>query len=804
MSRIDTKVENMDTHNDSSFGALLRHLRSAAGLTQEALAERAQLSIRGIKYLEHDDRKPYGDTVRRLAEALGLDADTRASFESAARHGASAAAEDSQHGSDFPMPPHLANGLIGREMAIAALRELLGSNTVRLVSLTGPGGVGKTALALHVAAELRTTFPDGVAFVPLASLGDPGLVLSTIADTLGVGQAAEPVLERLRTCLRGKRLLLVLDNCEHLLDAAPSLADLLGHCAPLKVLATSRAPLRIRGEREFPVSPLALPDRARLPPPAELAEVPAIALFMDRAMAGRPDFAITPGNAAAVAEICIRLDGLPLAIELVAARIKLLTPQVMLRRMGRLLPLLSDGPRDLPARQRTLRDTVAWSCALLTVPERLLFRRLAVFAGGWTFDGLGAIHEVEGDLPLDLLDSMASLVDQSMARRDEGDDGEPHFAMLQTIREFALEQLAESGEEADIRDRHARYLVAIAERAVVHLESADQATWLDRLARDDGNFRAALAWAHERAYADLGLRLVRALNVYWFVRGHLVEGYEQTIRFTRLPESMAFPHLCIDALNAAGFLAREFGDYARASAASRESLALSHRLNDRKRAADALANLGYVALQQGKQADARDLFQRSLATNRELGNRQGIADSLSFLALTAFRANDLDAARRMNEESLAIWAALDDRQATVWARTRLALVLLEQGAYAAAYRELMESLITARELDFRLGYSWSFDGLAHVASRHGAPRLAARLAAAAASVRESAGIRLSPLEQTENDRLLDQIRAAIGTDTDAGAPANHQQWTVDGVISTVQQELGTMAILAGQTSQPCA
>ncbi|MDQ6907438.1 MAG: tetratricopeptide repeat protein [Chloroflexota bacterium] len=794
----------MDTHNDSSFGALLRHLRLAVGLTQEALAERAQLSVRGIKYLEHDGREPYGDTVRRLAEALGLDADTRASFELAARSGAAAAVRNRHRGSDSPGLPRPPYGLIGREVTIAAVRELLGSDAARLVTLTGPGGVGKTALALHVAPELRATFPDGVAFVPLASLVDPSLMLSTIADTLGVGQAAgQPVLARLCTYLRGKRLLLVLDNCEHLRDAVPSLADFLGQCAAVKVLATSRAPLRIRGEREFPVSPLALPDRARLPPPAELAEVPAIALFIDRAMAGRPDFAITPGNAAAVAEICIRLDGLPLAIELVAARIKLLTPQAMLRRMGRLLPLLTDGPRDLPARQRTLRDTIAWSCALLTVPERLLFRRLAVFAGGWTFNGLGAIYEEQGDLPLDLLDCLASLVDQSMVRRDRGDDGEPHFAMLQTIREFALEQLAESGEEADIRDRHARYLAGLAQRAVEHLEGADQATWLDRLARDDDNFRAALAWAHERAYADLGLRLARALNVYWFVRGHLVEGYEQTIRFTRLPESMAFPHLCSDALNAAGFLARESGDYARASAASRESLALSHRLNDRKRAADALANLGYVALQQGEQADARDLFQRSLATNRELGNRQGIADSLSFLALTAFRANDLDAARRMNEESLAIWAALGDRQATVWARTRLAHVLLEQGAHADAYGEFMMSLITARELDFRPGLSWSFDGLAYVASRHGAPRLAARLAAAAASVRERAGIRLSPLEQTENDRLLDRIRAEIGTKMYADTWENHQQWSVDEVISTVQQELGTVTILAGQTPHPC-
>ena len=785
----------MDSHDMPPFGALLRRHRSAAGLTQEELAERAQLSVRGIKYLERDGRRPYGDTVRRLAGALGLDADARAHFEAAARRGTSTAAGDEQHGR-FRPPPRLPNGLVGREAAIAALRTLVGGDAGgRLVTLTGPGGVGKTALALHLAAEMHAAFPDGVAFVPLASLADPGLLLPTIADALGVSAAAERQgLEQLGTSLRGKRLLLVLDNCEHLPDAAPALADLLGYCEPLKVLATSRAPLHIRGEREFPVPPLALPDPERLPPPAALAAVPAVALFMDRAVAVRSDFAVTPGNAAAVAEICIRMDGLPLAIELAAARIKLMTPQAMLGRMGLLLPLLTGGARDLPERQRTLRDTIAWSYDLLTGSERVLLRRAAVFAGGWTFEGLEAISEAAGDLSLTLLHGMASLVDQSMVGQDDGGEGEPRFDMLRTIREFALERLAESGEETDVRDRHAAYLVRLAERAASHLEGADQAIWLDRLARDDDNIRAALAWAYDREDADLGLRLVRALTIYWFVRGHLVEGYEQTIRFAELPGSTALPTLRGDALNAAGFLAREYGDYERAYAAGRESLALSHQLNDRKRAADALANLGYVALQQGKHGDAQELFQRSLATNRELGNRQGIADSLSFLALTAFRSRNLDGARRMNEESLALWEALDDRQATVWARTRLAFVLLEQGAHAAAYREFMRSLVTARELDFRLGFSWSLDGLAHLAARQDIPYLAGRLAAAASSVRAVAGIRLSPLEQTENDRLREEIRSAIGGETDVDTWANGERWTVDEVIATVQQAFGTMDV----------
>lgn len=351
-----------------------------------------------------------------------------------------------------------------------------------------------------------------------------------------------------------------------------------------------------------------------------------------------------------------------------------------------------------------------------------------------------------------------------------------------------------------VRDRHAIYMTGLVEHAASHLESADQALWLDRLARDDANIRATLAWTYERKQADLGLRLVRALNLYWFIRGYLVEGYEQTIRFTRLPESAAFPLLCSDALNAAGYLAREYGDYTRAYDASRESLTLSHRLNDRKRAADALANLGYVALQQGKHGDAYGLFQRGLTTYRELGNQQGIADSLSFLALTAFRANDLDAARRMNEESLALWEAIDDRQGTVWARTRLALVLLEQGALAAAYDTLMTSVITAQQLDFRSGLSWCLDGLSRLAWRSGTSDLAVRLAAAAGAVRTDVGIRLPPLEQMEHDRLQAEFRAVIGTEGSADAWTNCGQWTVDELISTCQQALGTADIGDGATT----
>jgi len=355
---------------------------------------------------------------------------------------------------------------------------------------------------------------------------------------------------------------------------------------------------------------------------------------------------------------------------------------------------------------------------------------------------------------------MAALLDQSMILRMEGIGGEPRFDMLHTIREFCLERLAR--EAAQVRGRHAGYFVALAEEAAPHLEGQEQAMWLNHLAREADNLRAALNWLYAQGGAETGLRLVRALKVYWFVRGHLIEGSERAAAFATLDEAAAYPLLRGDALTAAGFLAREYGDYDRAEAASRQALALAHRLHDRQRAADAMANLGYVALQRGEDDAARDLFRRSLATYREVGNLQGIADSLSFLALTAYRGGDLAAARHLNEQSLAIWEGLDDRQATVWAQTRLALVLLAQGEHAAAYERLMASLETSQALDFRWGFSWCFDGLAHLAATAGEHALAARLLAAAEAVREAAGVRLSHAELAENDRLRERLRKELG------------------------------------------
>jgi predicted ATPase/DNA-binding XRE family transcriptional regulator len=427
---------------ETSFGDLLRRHRIAAGLTQEALAERAGLSTRGISDLERGARElPRKDTLRLLLEALDLSAADRPAIIAAARR-PPATAPRGAHADQLSGLPVPLTSLIGREADVAAVSALLTEPAVRLLTLTGPGGTGKTRLALAVAERLASAFLDGVIFVPLASLGDSSLVASAMAHQLGVREAAGQTLaEALTAHLRDKRMLLVLDNFEHLRPAAPLVTELRAGCRSLKFLVTSRVRLRLSGEREVPVPPLALPSAGSALAPDELAIVPAVQLFVARAQDIKADFALTDENAPAVADICLRLDGLPLALELAAARVKILSPATLLVRLDRLLPLLTGGAQDLPDRQQTLRNTIAWSHDLLGEEERILFRRLGVFAGGWTLQAAEAVANDNGGV--DVFEGLTSLVDNSLVRQGDEAGDEPRFTMLETIREFALDQLHE-------------------------------------------------------------------------------------------------------------------------------------------------------------------------------------------------------------------------------------------------------------------------------------------------------------------------------------------------------------------------
>ncbi len=652
--------------------------------------------------------------------------------------------------------------LVGRDAERVELGHTLA--TARLMTLTGPGGIGKTRLACAVAADQRQAFPDGIVFVNLAPVRDPELVGSVIAQTLDISeQSGHPAIEAVAAHLRDQRLLLVLDNFEQVADGAPLVRVLLERAPRLTILVTSRTSLRLSGEREFPVPPLSVPDAGLVAPTLEIAAVPAVTLFVQRAQGVKPGFHLTNENGPVVAEICRRLDGLPLAIELAAARVKVLTPETMLTRLDRPLALLVGGRRDQPERQQTVRRTIAWSYNLLSAPEQRLFHRMATFVGGWSLDAAEAICDPDGALGIAVLDGLSSLVDKSLVQqRDQPNQSDGvRFGMLETIREFAVERLTESEDHESIHLGHSAWFLALAERARPHLESSDQAIWFNRLEREEGNLRAALDHARERGDAELGLRLVIALQMYWFIRGRIGEGCDQTLGVLALPRSAEFPVLRADALNGVGLLARD-GDEVLSLRVSLESREIARRVGDRKREADAVANLGYLALQRGDLEEAQRFAGEVLAISRSLANRQSIADATSVLALVAFQRNDLDTATRLNEESIALWEALDDDSAIVWARTRLAPVLIQRGEQKRALCELESALETARRLDFRWGQSWAFDALAQLAAALAAHHTAAFLATAGAAVRAAAGLTPSAAEQAEIDRLRHRLVEALG------------------------------------------
>jgi predicted ATPase len=585
-------------------------------------------------------------------------------------------------------------------------------------------------------------------------VSDPEQVVAAIVRAMQPdGQTGQPSLAALAGLLAPHRALLVLDNFEQVVDAAPLVTALLERARGCRVLVTSRAPLRVRGEIEYTVPPLPLPEAENVGDEASIMRSPATALFVRRARDTKPDFAVDAAQAAAIAGVCRLLDGLPLAIELAAARVKVLSPVTMLARLDRPLELLVGGARDLPARQQTLRGTIAWSHDLLSPAEQRLFRRLGVFVGGWTLEAAEAVAAPDGDLGLGVLDGVASLVDKNLVVRRDDEDGGARFALRETVREFAVEQLASSADGVAVRDRHAEYMVALAEHSAPHLEGRELPRWMRRLDREEGNLRAACQWLRDRRDAERTLRLLTALRIYLFIRGRLAEGCDDLLAVAGMPEATGVPGLRVDALIAAAFLAREYGDYDRASAAGAEARDEAERIGDPARKADALINLGYVALQRGDHRAARDLFGESLRLNRAMENAQGVADALSFLGLAAYYEGDLAAARYLDEESLAIWERLNDRQAIVWARTRLGSVLTRQGAFPEATAQFVAALAISRELDFRWGYSWSLDGLAQLAAIRGEREVALELTTAAAAIRTAFGLRLPPTEHEEIARL---------------------------------------------------
>jgi predicted ATPase/transcriptional regulator with XRE-family HTH domain len=678
-----------------AFGELLRRLRNAAGLSQEDLAGRSGVSRNGISDLERRACQiPRFETVRMLADALTLSEDERAALIAAARPMASGKAPAARRPLSLVSFPAPLTGLIGREAELAALSAGLQDPDVRLLTVTGPGGVGKTRLALAAAAELLDDFPDGVWFVDLAPLNDPTLVLPTVARALGLREGSDRSLaDVVSVSLAAKHLMLVLDNYEHLLAAAPVVSDLLKAGPNIVVLVTSREPLCLRGEQEVAIDPLPLPEYQDSY--AVLAQNPAVRLFVHRARAVKRDFDLTDENAGVVTAICRQVDGLPLAIELAAARVKVLPPVALLARLENRLSLLAAGPRDAPARQRTLRDTIAWSHDLLTSEEQTFFCRLGVFAGGWTLDAADEVTNLDGTL--DVLEATASLVAKNLIRQADQVHREPRFTMLETIREFAVAELDQDTAEADrVREGHAGWCLALATavtpRPTVVGEPASLELSLAKLTEDYDNLRVALAWFADRHDAEALAQLTGTLAWFWHWTGYGHEGREWTERALRMRADASVEARIQLLAGIAVFLAR-MGDHQRATALGEELLALAQDTQHSEAEACAWFLLSRAANQRGANVEATAFAEKAVERFRQLPASSWLPWAVQRLGIEADIAGEFERAAALQAEALERFRAFGDTLGIAYTLRRLGLTRDHMGdreQAAALYRESLQ------------------------------------------------------------------------------------------------------------------
>jgi non-specific serine/threonine protein kinase len=784
------------------FRALLRRYRLAAGLSQEELAERTGLSVAGLSALENGRRHaPYRHTVGLLANALGLSGAETATLEAAVdrvRAPASASPpapaghdrETTPAGGDKSSPvlasqttrtnlPVQLTSFIGREREQGEVRALLQGAT-RLLTLTGAGGAGKTRLAQAVAGAVLSEYPDGVWLVELAPVADPVHVPKAAARTLEVAeQPGRPVRDSLVDALRPKHLLLVLDNCEHLVQACAELVEaLLRACPDLRVLATSRQSLHVAGETTWRVPPMAVPPGARVPSDELLAHFDATRLFVERAMGGLPSFALSDQNRPAIVRICSRLDGIPLAIELAAARVAVLGLDQIDERLGDRFRLLTAGSRTALPHQQTLRATLDWSFGLLSKRERIVFRRLAVFAGGWILEAAEDICAGEGIGGEAVLDLLAGLVDKSLVVADAAGEAR-RYRLLETMREYGWEKLRATGEEAAVRDRHRDWLLALAEEADGQLRGAQQAAWLTRLESEHDNFRAALAWCTgEHRDVEAGLRLAGALAWFWRLHGHIGEGRRWLTLALAPPGGAASSARC-RALNGAGLLAEPQGDDAAATALLEESLRLGRELGDSSAMAWALHGLGRVAEAMRDFSRANAVLEESLVHFRACDDLAGCAYSLLRLANVARERADYARAAALYAETLTAAREGGDTWLLGWTIALTANLAFLQGAAQRAAGLFREGLVLLHAIRATWGIAECLSGLAGVAGVQGQSEQAARLCGAEQALRA----RLGMSTNSDYQHGLTAARAALGNLRFDALAAEGQAMSLDEVVA---------------------
>ena len=721
-----------------AFGDLLRRYRARSGLTQEGLAERAGISARTISDVERGLRHSvYRNTAARLADALQIEGTERGAFQTLAQRGAARSASPSTIGGDgnqntSQLPSPLTR-LIGRDIELEAILVAVKAPEVRVLTLLGPGGIGKTRLAVEVATRARAGFRDGACFVSLAVTADPDLVPSLIAREVRLTGARKSVPEALRKHLRDREMLLVLDTFEHVLPAAPFVAELAAACPRLTVLVTSRAPLHIRGERAIVVAPLAIPGAGV--GTADLNLYPATTLFSEHAHAVKPDLVIDDESGPLIVHICRNLDGLPLALELAAVRLRHLSLAAVQQQLDHRLNLLVGGPWDLPPRQQAMRDTIAWSYDLLEAAEQSLFRRLSVFAGGWTLAAAESIFAGDDKADL-LLHDLSVLVDNNLAtlRQDAGD--EPRYRMLDVIREFALERAEAHREGTDLSRRHATFFAELAETAEPELGRSGQAAWYRRLQAEEDNMRAAIAWSLEQGEGELAQRLVGALWLFWRRHGDYSEGrlWLDRALAIRQPDGLA-PRR--KALWGDAWMSYYQGDYRHARLLGDELLGLSQAAHDQVGVRNALTVRGIVSMAEGRFGDAIPQLEEALRICRQLGPGWLLATSVLNLGIATLHGADLVRSQRLLQEALRLYRKLGDKLFVARTTGYLGYAAVLRGDLSAARRLLTSSLKRFQDLAERFGVAEGLQAMAVLSAAEGKDQRAAELASAANALWDS-------------------------------------------------------------------